>query len=321
MAGATLDTHNVSLVDLGRTEHTHADRVIDLRGAAFAGRIFEVGTLRLRARSRLVLDADNAELDELRVRDALDIRKRGTTYLGFTDELLPAGINITLGVDADNTATLALNSELNEPGNHSQLIARSGGTFTAWLSTVNIGTAALDFGGTLDIAAMEVCAIVADTVRIGTVRRGTAKLPPGTFEARDTQVGGGTSGLLELNGTLMTVGETLTIESNGELVIKVGATPAGLSLDPGAALTLAAGARRILVQFNAIPADPHGAHYGVRLAGDRLSELQTMLGDGRIDYEPIEGVIGNRPIEAFVYRGDTYLGIAPLPRGSLLLLK
>ena len=105
------------------------------------------------------------------------------------------------------------------------------------------------------------------------------------------------------------------LNKTAALEINVGDETSGIDLTNAApgALTID-GAATITVRFLEPPS--HGSlHYGLRLAGDRMTELTTMGGNLVIDSSGL-----SRPAAFFLHQGDTYVGIPP-PPGSLFLLR
>ncbi len=135
-----------------------------------------------------------SDVRSLEVKSSLTMATDSQTQarLGDADNgwKLPADVDVTLGVDTGNRASVTLGGESSSWANDAYLAASSGGTITAYISTLyagrnpynwsNTGLSKLQ-AGVLDFAAMDTCTVDATEIVLGTddngVTAGAATAP------------------------------------------------------------------------------------------------------------------------------------------------
>ncbi|HUW32687.1 MAG TPA: discoidin domain-containing protein [Planctomycetota bacterium] len=262
----------------------------------------------------------------------------GTGRIGDPDNYgrLPEGINITIGTWGVHRGRFRV-GQGGWGGADGRLLARSGGSFTAYLSLIDLADASDPCGpGThyplplaiVDLQAMDSVKIDATTVRIAAPtpsganrNEGYMYLPRGTFAVDDLRVHHpdvtdfrGT-GVLTMNGTLCTVRKSLILGPRGRIDARVCGSSAGLDIAADAIVEVTAGGRINLsfdapaesVETDAGPARPYCA---LRWEGDHLAALRELADSGRLAWESIV-----TPITIFCQGGCTFVGLQPdLPR-------
>jgi hypothetical protein len=210
----------------------------------------------------------------------------------------------------------------------------NGGEFHGYVSALQVGVkhtpeyAGRNSTGLLDLRTATDFDLDAQQIWIGSSSGavnsafGDVYLPAGQARADQVVVssvpGEGTGdGMLELNGTVLSVSTSLYVGTNGQLVVNVDTTSSGPELDADASLDVAAGGE-ITLSFNAEPQNVFSGHYGLRWGGDKVATLETLVSDGDITWNDADPV-GQR-VGVYFYHGDTFIGIAP-PRGSIIMLR
>ena len=307
--------------------------ILDLRDVPIIG-----GALELR---NLVIGRGSADgQSALRINDACGLTRIDVAeslimgYMGNYGRLgdpdngwmLPADLSIKIGVDELARGLLHMGSANDHAGGYgfpgsALLQASSGGTFTAWLTSAAIATSASNFEAslgtaTLDLSAMDSVMIdCSGTMTIGesTTELGrfaaTVKLPAGSVMTDELRLGVGGAGdrsaLLQLNGTTFTVATAATLGDVAMLETNVGASPCGLDLLDGTALSIAEGGV-INVIFTEAPAGS-GIHWGLRWEGDHATELAGLIDGGKLS---IDDAALPAPAAVFVQDNVTYVGVA-----------
>jgi len=293
--GGKFHTYDVSTISIG--SWGSQARQLDLAGAEVVGGVFDVGTLTLGNRGQLLMDNDTV-ISEIKIRSALSIQStHANSYIGdVTEEKMPAGVDFTLGVDELNPASVSI-----PPSKwaKNKLVARLGGTLTAYCSTVLVGGGTGT--GTLDLSAMSGGTFSAETVRVADETGiGLLALPPCSATAGTVTVGGtGGSGTLRLNGTTFAVADSLSVSSVGKIVTDVGATSCGLDLpgNPEFVFTLDG---VIEINFLELPAPGSDPHYGLRWAGDQQAAVENLIAKRR------RHVRDRRPVRRQLHLCRTY---------------
>ncbi len=339
--GAVFDSYRIDTVRIGLINHINdGNGRLDLRGAVVKDVVLRANTLRIAAHPRghgasyLALD-DATSIDALVVSNELTIGEGtygGTSYIGNPDDAglrLPPGIDIQVGSDPDQRASLQIgknpvNSGASAgPALDARLAATSGGTFTAYLSSLKIVpyessySANNPMNGLLDLAGMDLCNVDAQTILVApndsanasAQPRGTVRLPPGTVRAGTVVIGataGDGFGLIEMSNTVFTVTNTLTIAKTGDIVVRVGNTSSGVDIlrSDADAIAVDAAATLTLRFLEAPVAKPH---YGLRWAGDHTGEVEAMLGSRLL----VDSSGLAKPAEVFLFRGATFIGVKP----------
>jgi len=328
--GTTLDATNIATL---RMLQSWSNAYLDLRGATIAGGTLSMAELDIRstgpgargAEGQILLD-DATVMDTLHVTGTARIgwgRSPVTARIGNPDDewYLPAGLNLKFGVDVENRGELYIGktTEYNTDG---MLKAKSGGTFTAWLTTLEVGhnhqtwpnhTAT----GTLDIKAMDTVFINTESTIIGVgypsetgvnKGRGYVYLPGGSLATSTLAVGDdndGSSGLLELNGTTCTVSTSAAVGMNGTITTNVTGTSCGLDLGPDATLAVSDGGL-INVVFGTPDPGQSGVYYGLRWEGDHVAELQALADADKLTWD--DTAVGQGTVAIFGGGTYTYLG-------------
>jgi len=275
-----LDTYNASSLTVGGW--SGQDKYIDISNAVVSNGVFNVGSVSHTHRGRLLLGDDT--LDAIVIRSSLQLQGASPVYIGKTDGILPANVDLTLGTNTDSRASINIAHSERD----GQLVARSGGELAAWISTLAVG------GGTgtgiLDLLAMTTGTVDVVTMRIGTNRsslepadapRGTVRLPVGDHQSGTVEIGGVTQGYgrLELTNSVLTVTNSLTLYPTAEITLHVGSAPSGL--DVSGAFVDEGGS--IHVNFLAAPTED--IHWAIRVDGDVESTLAGMIGSDRLTWD------------------------------------
>ena len=243
-----------------------------------------------------------------------------TGYVGDPDNgrKLPDNVNIKIGTDAAARGSLTV-GRCYYAGGDAYLLAGNGGTFTAWLTDLIVaqhdGSYSTPLNGTFDIRNMASCTIDATNIVIGmsTTGRtttGTAYLPAGTVTADKVSVGDtntSTTGLLQLEGTTVSVATQAYVGLGDKIVTNVHGTSCGLDLADAAAIVasdngLVHGAINIV--FDA-PAGS-GIYYGLRWAGDHTVELEWLADNQNLTWDD---TALPEPASIFTSGGYTYVGV------------
>ena len=272
------------------------------------------------------------------VADVLTIGKAGTGRIGDPGNYdLPAGVSMQIGSEG-SPATLAIGTEswgrVGAPAN-GRLVATSGGSFEAWLTTMDVATRGGNpwgghTNGIVDLRPMGGdVTIDADATQIG-VRNtanatnsdciGSVYLGGGTLTTGSLAIGQNSSGaygrrvegLLQLeNGAKATVSDSFIIgtgvsdaASYGRVVSLVGGSSTGLHIEAGATVEIGDRAR-IEITFSQTPAGS-GLFWGLRWGGDHVQDINDLVADGRLVI--VDDELGKKA-EIFLAGGDTYIGI------------
>jgi len=262
----------------------------------------------------------------------------GTGRIGDPDNYgrLPEGINITIGTWGVHRGRFRV-GQGGWGGADGRLLARSGGTFTAYLSLIDLADASDPCGpGThyplplaiVDLRAMDSVKIDATTVRIAAPtpsganrNEGYLYLPRGTMAVDDLRVHHPNVtdfrgvGVLKMNGTLCTVRKSLIVGPRGRIDTRVQGSSAGLDIADDTVVEVTAGGR-ITLTFDApgehaeTDGGPARAYWGLRWEGDHYAALRELADSGRLTWESIV-----TPVTIFRQDGSTFVGLQPgLPR-------
>jgi hypothetical protein len=137
--------------------------------------------------------------------------------------------------------------------------------------------------------------------------------------------GSGTcSGLLELNGTRFEVLNSATIGAAGTMNVTLNGAAAGISVAVSgeSAFAIDTGGKLNLT-FSSDPSDPRADYWGLKLAGDRVSELTPMIDDTIvINKTALSSRYFNGVGVHYVERGGyTIIGYTPPPQGTAIMFK
>jgi len=330
MAGATLhgQLRDIRITVGGITGNFGS---VDLRGADIVDGVLDVRDFEIGSwRGNLgVLYMDNTtDIGTFRVRRNFYLHDRDNTLrIGWPDPardnlfFLPVGLDIEVGVRDDGESgrgNMRVAWITVGGGNSTARVAvDTGGSFDGWLNNLIVGwsNSSQTSVGVLDLRGLNAFALDAVSVSIGmgggTGADGRVYLPSGTAVFGTLEMGGEGSAELELNDTVAMVTNGVTLHAGATVATHVADARAS-GLDLPALPTVIPGANLSIV-FTAPPAHP-GLHYGLRVAGDVVDDLQA-AGWLSIDDDALP-----RPAQVFRYQGDTYVGIAP-PPGSLFLLR
>jgi len=304
-------------VVIGASDANHNDvrpgwGYLDLRGTPIVGGAFSAENMTV-GKGSLHVGAvylnDACALANLSVSGTLAIGTYGSTgNLGVSENSwkLPANVNVAIGVDDAARGSLVIGTAGESQGHNAgvtgtgSLVADSGGTFTAYLTSMQVGystqfnfTGALGVG-TLDISTMDSVVLdVSGTATIGecTTENGrytaAVKLPAGSASVGALRLGvgglGTRSALLQLNGTEFAVAASATIGAKGTLDTTIDGVSCGLSLeDPSAAALAVVAGGKIQITFLQDQITPGGVYWGLRWKGDHTSTLNSLVSAGKI---------------------------------------
>lgn len=237
----------------------------------------------------------------------------------------PQVLHLRLGSDAVRGGMVAVGHKAAGagPGNATGSF-QAHGTLAGAIRELHIGhnqTATGGAVGSFDFrdAALETLDIEgAALIGVGNQAVGEVRFSGGTVSSQSLEVGVSNASersLLDLNGTLWTVSQSVSIGSRGDVEIRVVNGAGGFSLESTEPLSLTietGGALR--VAFDALPAET--ILWGLRIQGDHLSLLTSYFDDGLLIGT---GAFGASAI-VFLEDGFTYFGLAPIPELSSILL-
>ena len=295
---STLDCHARN-INVGTA--TNAVAKLDLSGATIAGGILRAENLLLnngpQSTNSQVILSETTGLQELAVTGTMAVAYGTYTWARIGDPLndwkLPPNTIITLGDDGIGRGELYV-ARSGYGGCDGSLVAGAGGTFSAYLSRLSVGSTRDQGSPTavLDLSEMDSCNIDATEIGIGYYLPPNAPaggreidarayLPEGTVVTDvlkvdvETNSSGTSASLLELNGTAVTVNTSVAIGHTGTIQTNVSGASCGLDLADGATLTIDDGGW-ILLNFEA-PAPGHtGIYSGLRMEGDHVLELEAL---------------------------------------------
>ena len=151
----------------------------------------------------------------------------------------------------------------------------------------------------------------------------------GALTVGDTDLG--SVGLLELNGTHLTVGGNVNIDNTGDVAVFVPAASAGLSLTSLSTFAIGTGATYgITFEQNPIgvtlgSADNNtGIHYGLKWAGNKTSDLTALAQASKLIWDDTTFLTGSFNDAAGIFYDSgtdaTYVGIYIVPEPGGLAL-
>jgi len=325
---------------IGTISTSGQNSILDLRGAVMEDGLLEMHAFNGGRDAYCYID-DTTGIDRLRVLTQVLLRGVGGQNMGdpaSPDRAFPADLEIEIGSDAtpailDVGVRVSSHNYMSVAGNFN---ASTGGSFTGRLSRLQVGhntsVATGSAAGFMKLAGMNGCEIVTQIFNIGTTTpamatepgavRGLVSLPSGAVQTgtlvlgRDWVRDSNNYADLILNGTRFAVTNTATIHESGIITIAVGEAAAGLELAADATLTIDGA---VHINFTGDPAGKSEPHYGISWEGDHAASLQA-LWDAEAIVVTGEELL-SRPVEVYQHRGVTYLGLAPLPPGSLFMLR
>ena len=264
-----------------------------------------------------------------------------------------AGSSLTIGTAAA-AGSLTIGRNLGVRGTtidrEGNLVA-TGGTFAGYLSSLVVGSQEAPFesgktfiaDGTLDLRQAAITAFqVSGNATIGRSAvtnaqnsRGDVFLSQvngsigGALTVGDTDLG--SVGLLELNGTHLTVGGNVNIDNTGDVAVFVPAASAGLSLTSLSTFAIGTGATYgITFEQNPIgvtlgSADNNtGIHYGLKWAGNKTSDLTALAQASKLIWDDTTFLTGSFNDAAGIFYDSgtdaTYVGIYIVPEPGGLAL-
>ena len=239
---------------------------------------------------------------------------------------LPTNVNITLGQWDTTRCQTAIGSDTTWGSTDGRLISTSGGDFSGYLSTLSIGRHSNGTDGpaygVLDIRAMNSVAINAASIEMASnapagddfrnAGKGYIYLPAGTVVTDklalvhpDMPKAYPTEGIVELNGTVFAVNQTLTIGPAGTVNTHVKGKSAGLDLSIFVT-PVVNGAINIF--FDQDPdVGETGEYWGLRWEGDHFVELNTLKTAGKLAWTLDPAVTGTA---SFFFDGTfTYVSV------------
>lgn len=244
---------------------------------------------------------------------------------------LPDTFHLTVGSPGERgVGFIAYNDrQQGDAGNNptTASIVSNGGTLELYFSEWRVGQNTIDTGdpltsgsavGTFDFSAadLNVLDISGDAfIGVGVNAEGDVRLSGGDATSQNLTLGDaaiGSSGRLDLNGTVWTIQDTLTIGATGRANLELGLTSAGFDLtsDEAFKFDIATGgvidaSFEELVQV-----------WAVRMLGDQTALFEQYVGDGRL---LASGTYGSYA-EVFFDGTHTTFGIIPEPGSALLTL-
>jgi hypothetical protein len=338
-AGTIIETRRVGTLRAGRNTGSNAQYGrMDLRNATVAGGILSASNIVVGARNTSYIAIDNTTaIDGIAVSNALVVGETsygGVGYIGNPADpsyRLPANVSLQVGSGPTARGSIQIGVGGGGQAMTAVMAASSGGSFTGWLTALEImpaGNPSVGIG-TLDLGGMTNCAVDAQTIRVasggaGVDLRGTLKLPPGTVTAGTVEIGttngaAAAFGLLTMSNTTFAVTNTFTIQRTGRVQVNVGVQSCGLVISNAAdtALSLATATNGALrVVFNAKPAV--SPFYGLWWAGDHVAALDALVADGRLVID--SSGMAPRTASILATGGATIIGLAP-PRGAVFVVR
>ncbi len=217
-----------------------------------------------------------------------------------------------------------------------QCLLTAGGTFTAHLRTLLIGSNTVSSatpvnGGILDLNGVTNGLLDVDgSVQLGIgFNYGEMRLPAIPAVAGVLLVGSSNAAYTTTRGTLIMTGTVFTVTNSvflagptaanrGRILTTVAGAPAGLDLAANATLSVNSG---IISNRFLNPSAFRPVYWGLRWAGDHTNELETLRIAGKLAWSTNDltdpGLIG--PVRIFLQDGVTYLGAPMLKKGGSLI--
>lgn len=248
----------------------------------------------------------------------------------------PAGVTVTVGsasapaeMVVGGTAGLAAGAAL----------ALTNGCFSGYLTTLKVGynryTTMGATTGVLDLAHTTLSALdIRDSMLVGAwlttpcaTGKGYVYLPAGDANCASNLYVGDTDttsrGVLELNGTRFTVGRRVEINVTGRVTNHVNGAASGIDFAGATNDFVIAAGGRMHVAFDQPPADRSRPYWGLKMKGDVRDFLGGLTNDvSRFTFDTAGLSPEDRSHLGIYYRpgGDyTYLGIEPVPRGTVIM--
>jgi len=309
---------------------------LDMTNATIQDGLFKANELHIAMGSRsegYVQFSSTSGLTDLEVTSILNIAAdRGWMgRIGDPDNgyLLPPNVNITLGDWGVTRCDVSIGGPTiySDSTSDGRLIASSGGTCTAYIGRLRLGTHqggdqswAVNGSGTgildlrnmdsvtMDVTTVDICAEppVPDLQDQGhNDGRGYLYLPSGTVVAgdvvvahpdvNDTNADPTAEGVLGLNGTVFTVNDSLAVGPRGTVETNVDGYACGLDIAAEALVDI----RGVITITFLRTAQVPGFYWGFRWQGDHQAEVQQLIDDGKIVID--SSLIGEPP--EIVYGG------------------
>ena len=241
---------------------------------------------------------------------------------------LPTNLTIRVGQSASNRGDvrIGISSSYYLPSD-GQIVAATGGTFTAWLNyldvAVNLDNGGAVATGTLDLRSMYGITMNVVTARFGQGGPATVYLPAGDVTGSVVQVGAsGSASLVDLRGTRFTCTSQFTNGPSGTVRVHVYGASSGIDVTNAAANSFGLGAGSVYnLVFEQTPGSSADC-WGLRVAGDRQALFAACTNDGRITWN-ISAVAPTTQARFGIYFKDasTWIGFPQPARGTLLLIR
>ena len=262
----------------------------------------------------------------------------GKIGVGPNFNVLPPNVDITLGAWGTTRCTVGIGMAAWADAGmtyYPQLVAASGGVFTGYIDTMTIGQRG-KAQGTLNISNMTSVAIDANTIQISQTGpdndtgKGYIYLPPGTVTTRYLVVSPEATntvptGVFQLNDTTCTILSNVTFGRNGTIEANIKGQPSGLDLAAAATLTSTTngGAGKINLIFKQNPATREVPYWGLRWAGDHVTELASLVSVGKLTWDDTTYLTAKPrgTCKIWAESGYTYVGITAIPHGTFIMLK
>ena len=232
---------------------------------------------------------------------------------------LPANVSFQLGESAESRAAMYV-GYCNWGGTDALLEASSGGTFSGWLSELDVGWA---MPGSLRLAAMDEIDLDATTVTVawGGFSGGNAEmtLPAGRVRCDNFWTAKNGQARVSLYGTTLQIDTEAKIgdQTLAQIDTYVGADDGLCGLRFGTGVTPVFGSQGVINLHFAAPAAKPCA--GVCFEGEREAEVQALIDGGKITVDGIDGADVSK-VKVFTFQGDTYVGFES-DGGTIFLLR
>lgn len=243
---------------------------------------------------------------------------------------LPSALHLTIGDASDRVvAHVAYKNQSQPLANHEAVgfVVSNGGTFEAHLTELRIGQNTIDTGdpgtsggadGLLDFSAatLSTLDIAGDAlIGVGVNAEGDLRLAGGEAVSQSLTLSSGqsgSSGRLDLDGTLWTIGDILSVGAGGQANVMVGLTSAGFDLTSDEAFQFDIAMGGVIEA----PFEELVQAWAVRMLGDQTTLFDQYVGDGRL---VASGTYGSYA-EVFFDGTHTVFGIIPEPGVVSLIL-
>ena len=290
--------------------------VLDLRGTPIVGGTLQANNIYVGWKGR-----DGGSYIQINEGCALQaLQARTNLYIGYfgndaaignpaNNYSLPTNVSVIVGQDAANRGAVIIGQggqqeQYSASGwqGKGRLVAATGGTFTAYLTGLTVGYSSFDNAnargyGILDVRGMSNVLIdVSGTTVFGEATgangcyTATGRFARATINTGNLRVGvgglGTRSGFVELDGTVATVTNNVTVGTAGRLNVRLNGAAAGVCLSnaDASAFAITVGGVHDLNFVQDQSGGETGVYWALRWKGDHKSALYAMHGDGRLSW-------------------------------------